>query len=782
MQTPASFRTITGTLGLLTALLCIGCGQKVDVPDDGRPWTAFMEDLVTYEQLPILGDSHIRMVSSADPTGGNNDFNNFQSRSKEPGWVVLLDEQGPGCIRRLWMTGTDMGHPVRIYIDGEKTPRLEAGMEDLFGNTEPWLPPLAQYHNMCFYSYVPIPFNRSIRIETKEPNVHPVWGPRRIYYHISVETYSDGRSVESYPAQFTDQQLAMAAQVRDRWDEVLESRDVPITDASINIVVGSRERATVWEQEGPGNLAAWLIAVTPDDPNAWTVMDTEYLLQDAVLRVYYDGRDEASIATPLGDFFSNAWRKRELGNLWMTSGPDGYNFRVPMPFRESIRFEIENGADRPIRVAFKPETTEGPGQDAGYLHAEWRRSGPQTDENHLITAVQGRGKFLGCFLGVTGLDNSWWILEGDERMWVDDSKEPVWDGTGLEDYFNGGWYYRGAVFSALSASLDRSPFRVAQYRHQHPDPVSFERNFRMDFERMRNPQTGAPVQGWFHSVAYFYLAEPTAVVDAPADRTARRAVDDPYYPQTLLLQILELERMNDFRSALRAVEEYLERFPDADDTGVYRLRHLEYRRHLGEPITAESYEPFLQGEHGEAAQEQARLLTWYYENDRRAIIGMSVNGLGRLYLDGQTVLTGDHPYNLFVAGIELDDGPHALAGQVEARRSDPWFQVGIRTHTGVTGTGMGTLAGLELHSGWRTTDVHSPPWHSVGIRDIPRGAPDAPYIGGIGNAFILVQSKSYPVSMPGWGTQGNPAYFRENFTVPIKGWPSFARDMTGLSR
>ncbi len=780
------FDTFSITIRALTVTLLIsmlqGCGKPDAVPPDARPWTAFVEDLITYDHLPILNDASIRMVSSSDPRGGNNDFNNFQGRSRDAGWVVLLDEEGPGVVRRFWMTGTDKGHEVRVYIDGERDPRLEGPLEEVFGHMPPWLPPLAQYKNICFYSYVPIPFHRSIRIETQEPNMDPRWGLRRIFYQISVETLPEDQAVESYPATFTQEQLAVAERVRERWTAVLNARDIPFLEDASYMLIPSSERRIVLEHDGPANLMAWHIHARPETPDEWSVIEQEYLLQDTVLRVYYDGQESPSVASPIGDFFSNAWRKRELGNLWMTSGSNGYSFRLPMPFRKSIRFEIENGADRNILVTLVPEWGEYPGEQAGYLHAEWRRTGPDTVEDHFITEINGRGKFLGCFLGITGKDPSWWILEGDERMWVDDAQTPTWDGTGLEDYFNGGWYYRGAVFGALSASFDRAPFRVAQYRHQHPDPVSFQRNFRMNFERIRYPQTGAPVQGYFQSVAYLYMEQPTPVPDTPGDREARRAVEHDHYRPTFMLQLVELERANDFVSAMRAIDEYRERFPDAEENGVLLLRHVEYLRLLGESVSDADYQPFLDGAHGETAQQQAQLLSWFYAHEMRALVGMHVNGLGQLYLNGQMILTGDHPYNLFVAGVTLEPGPYQLAARVEARRSAEWYQVGIRTHDGIVGTGPGTYASEELISGWRTGRVQTPPWQLMTNRDLVRGVPDAPYIGGIPNAFILIQSKAFPLRTPHWGVQVTPtAYFRTDFTVPLEGWPTFTRMVTGLA-
>ncbi|HMP89631.1 MAG TPA: DUF2961 domain-containing protein [Kiritimatiellia bacterium] len=765
-------------------LLAAGISSCGKPSGDGRHinWQECLEELTDFSQLPSLTKRQIDMYSTYDRTGGNNDFNNFHGRSKDPGWVVLVDLKGPGCIRRFWMTGSDPGHPIRIYLDGEKNPSIDTTIDDLFGKEAPWTPPLAQYVNMCFYSYLPITYNRSIRIEIKEPNVHPFWGPRRLYFQINAETFSAGTTIETLPRKWSEEHLAAVARVGAAWDARINSHDVPDMTELPLVRIQPGEKKTVFEHSGRGIMPEWHLLVQPYDSSTWSRIDQEFLLQDTILRIFYNGNNYASIETPLGDFFANAWRKRSFGSWWMTSGENGYSCRLPLPFSESIRIEIENGSDREIAARLQAEVENARSEDDGYLHAEFRRSGPDGGLPHLVTRINGRGKFIGCFLGVTGLDPSWWILEGDERMWVDSNPNPFWQGTGLEDYFNGGWYYRGAVFHALSASFDRAPFRVAQYRHHHPDPLFFDHYFMMDFERMNQENSGVPVRGTFRSVAYSYLAEPVAVQPLNPNRQARRASDNPFDREIFMLQLVELERMNDFHSAMRMVEEYLERFPESAESGVYKLRLLEYRRYLGKTDLDDEFKGFLNGEHGDTAKQQAELLKWFYEHPNRAIVGMNVNGRGRLAINNQNVLSGDHPYNLFVTGMELTPGTHQIATQVDMQRAGPWLQVGVRSHTGVVGTGPGTWSTRSVDSGWRTATPDPRAWHRTGIRDVPRGVPDAPYIGGIANAFILVQSKSYPISGLDWSYYQGTMYFRQDFDFPIIGWPAFSRDMTGLKQ
>ena len=50
----------------------------------------------------------------------------FGFRGPEP--TVLADIEGPGCIRRFWITGNNIGRDVilRIYFDGHPIPYVEA--------------------------------------------------------------------------------------------------------------------------------------------------------------------------------------------------------------------------------------------------------------------------------------------------------------------------------------------------------------------------------------------------------------------------------------------------------------------------------------------------------------------------------------------------------------------------------------------------------------------------------------------------------------------------------
>ncbi len=770
-------RTLSGVA--LLAVLC-SCAPRATGPE--RPWRDFVSDLTNTLRLVDRNTGGTRLISTADPRGGNDDFNQFHGPGAEPGWVTLADLKGPGVVRRFWTTGVDPGHPFRLYFDGEKHPRLEGAIDELFGGRAPFAPPLARYMNLCWFSYVPYTYRRSLRIESKAPPTHPLWGPRRFFFQLNVEDLPAGARVESFPMALSDADRAACDAVAAAWNGAVRDPLVPDGEQESQTLLPGEEK-TVWRARGPAILPVWQLAVAPARADEWSIRERENLLQDVVLKIRYNGRADASVDAPLGDFFGNAWRRREYGSLMAGVGPDLHVSRWPLAFAESAEIVLVNGSDRAIHARFGGAARPVPDAGIRYFHAEWRRSGPEAGRPHPIAAFAGRGLFAGAFLGVTGVagtpqDDSWWLLEGDEAIEVDDEARPSWRGTGLEDYFNGGWYYRSCAFSGLHGIFDRSPFRVAQYRHQLVDPVAFDRSLRMSIERGDQNVSRA----WFQSVAYAYLDEPAAVQPTPARREDRRAVEHRLEWQNLMLQLTELERMNNFRAALALIGEYREAVPDAPDHGVYALRALEYRRLLGESIGAAELAPFVAGGHGPAAAEQARLLEWFYAAPNRALAGINANAQAQLYLNGRALARTEHPLAWAVVGVELGAGPIALCADATMIRQEPWVNLGLRSHTGFAGSGIGTKRARRVSGVWNGVEASATEWAPAPNPDLLRGTPDAPFIGSIANAFVLFGSKSFSVRSEDWAHHKGRGYFRLDLPRPPVGWPDQAAEITGLGR
>ena len=153
----------------------------------------------------------------------------------------------------------------------------------------------------------------------------------------------------------------------------------------------------------------------------------------------------------------------------------------PMRFSSSFRIEVENrdrDTDTEVYANILYQLTGDLPSEFGYIHAQFntgRNTGPEP--LHLAEAT-GHGHYAGCTLSMQAETHDYLrYLEAPEYIYTDDD----WDtarivGTGLEDYFMGGWYFRDGCFHSSLHGLpvkDTLNSMVAMYRGHEADAVRF---------------------------------------------------------------------------------------------------------------------------------------------------------------------------------------------------------------------------------------------------------------------------------------------------------------------
>lgn len=231
-----------------------------------------------------------------------------------------------------------------------------------------------------------------------------------------------------------------------------------------------------------------------------------------MLRFYWDGEENPSVESPVGDFFGTGFQYKPYSAeyLGMTSG--GYYCFFPMPFQQSAKIEIVNETRQEVfafyyHIGFFK--TEAPlADDVAYFHAQWRRDiRTSYPENYTILKAKGSGHLVGVNLNMQPYTKSYWYLEGDEMVWVDADTKPSVYGTGTEDYFNSGWYFNQGEYAAPYHGLilkDEPTGRIAAYRHHIYDPIPFKDSIRFTIEHGHANEQIVD----FSSVAYWYQKEP----------------------------------------------------------------------------------------------------------------------------------------------------------------------------------------------------------------------------------------------------------------------------------
>ncbi len=274
---------------------------------------------------------------------------------------------------------------------------------------------------------------------------------------------------------------------------------------------------TVAEIEGPGVIRhIWMTA----DPKTY---------RNCILRIFWDGETTPSVEVPFGDFFCCGHEKRaRVSSIPVAVNPSGgMNCYWPMPFRKGARIEIESQLAEELWGFFYQvdyELCDVP-EDAGYFHAQWRRSVTPIEkpEHTILDGIEGKGQYVGTYLAWVQCSDGWWG-EGEVKFYMDgDGKYPTICGTGTEDYFGGAWDLWGPdqreqTFNTpflgypFCQHEDNTVPKHGLYRWHILDPVRFSEDLKVTIQALSWWPNGIyqPLRDDISSVGYWYQLEPHA--------------------------------------------------------------------------------------------------------------------------------------------------------------------------------------------------------------------------------------------------------------------------------
>lgn len=250
-----------------------------------------------------------------------------------------------------------------------------------------------------------------------------------------------------------------------------------------------------------------------------------------IIRMYWDGCDQASVETPLGDFFACADEQEygQLTSLAVCVNPKrALNCYWDMPFYKACKITLENLGEETVMIYYQIDyhlmKLE---RGYGYFHAQFRRSNPlpYKQEHVILNHVKGKGQYVGTYL-FWGVNNNGWWGEGEIKFFLDGDREyPTICGTGTEDYFCGSYNfdigskyqtyctpYAGLYKIHTPDGLYCTQQRFHMYRWHLADPVYFEEDIHVTIQALgwRSNKRFLPLQDDISSVAYWYQDTPRA--------------------------------------------------------------------------------------------------------------------------------------------------------------------------------------------------------------------------------------------------------------------------------
>ena len=191
--------------------------------------------------------------------------------------------------------------------------------------------------------------------------------------------------------------------------------------------------------------------------DAQTAANSLAVLSGARLLISFDG--QITVDAPIGEFFGSGLGKYDVRTLMFSidnSSSEGwYTAWWPMPFAENAVIKIVNGSGVPIqggkievRHVLEPAIAShlAPKSDTGYFHATHNQTETVSGQDYIFLDTPGRGVFYGVVHTMRGENGDQrGYLEGNERVYNDNLLSPAWNGTGTEDFYESGWYFRGGA-------------------------------------------------------------------------------------------------------------------------------------------------------------------------------------------------------------------------------------------------------------------------------------------------------------------------------------------------
>ena len=455
----------------------------------------------TVDFVAALGDSlaparrlpgRVTLLSSRSPEPHdgmkNDDFAHFVG--VDGTHVVLADEDGPGVITRLWFTygppstGTVSDVPLRLIVDGrdviEDVPlgTLASSSSTVF--PAPWsMDETVSSGGLSISS--PIQFQHHVRVELTV--ARGSWA----YYQIDLRRLP-GQCVRSFDGDYTQDdrdELTHAALI---WCDHYH----PGVESNIVSRVFAPGESTELALAGIGAITT-LEVTTPRGTRA-----------DLGVRIEVDG--EVAAEAPLAWLTGSDSPAGTYSAALTASSDTSAILYAPIPCASSARIVVTNHASASVDVGLRAlwAPLGSIPENVGRFHAECGSSvasipvpteqppfGDMFPNVVLAQTARGPGQFAGITMFQIAPNPWWWALEPDHEVAIDGSYDIL--GTGTEDYFGGGFYFRNGPYTSVTSGAsgwDRPDGTVMPipdahthvYRHHLVDTWPFDHELRFEME------------------------------------------------------------------------------------------------------------------------------------------------------------------------------------------------------------------------------------------------------------------------------------------------------------
>nr|PZN55656.1 MAG: hypothetical protein DIU61_05380 [Bacteroidota bacterium] len=505
MAGPAGRKTHLNMRYLQLLLLFVGIAH---VSAQDTFYRQELTNLLDVSRLPLYRSGEMYQLSSYDTTGGNDDgfSGKYSFVRKEGNDFVIADLKGPGVINRIW-TPTPTTDTIKFYFDGERKPRIAVPFIDLFrGDRFPFMAPLCGNQIGGYYCYLPIPYEKSLKIVYSGTNLR--------FHQTQYRTLDKRDKVKSFTVAMVDDNRDLFDNIEKVWNKdrtPLQQYGPDLKKRDVNLVLKPGMTETLFSMTNGGRIAGIILNASGGLADAY---------RRIMLTAQWDEEKINALDLPLHDFFGFAFGKPSMKSILLGSDSRTMYSYIPMPFdascRLTLRYDKESANDPDAIVVSGTIYYNDVKRDKdreGKLYVQSRRHYNIPDGvPHLIADVTGRGHYIGSIVIAKGLEAGHTMFwEGDDVAMIDG--EMRLHGTGSEDYFNGGWYavmdrWNQGMSLPIHGSLeyDLATSRTGGYRFYLTDKLNFKKSLRLTIEHQ--PEAERNVKTDYTSLGIFYADGP----------------------------------------------------------------------------------------------------------------------------------------------------------------------------------------------------------------------------------------------------------------------------------
>ena len=341
---------------------------------------------------------------------------------------VLVDEEGPGALVRLWSANPEGAGTIRIWIDDRLV--IEAPMAELLaGTTEGVGPPLAARRGGGSVLLLPLPYQRSCRVTVDRAS------GGGLYYTAAVRRYAPRTVIEAI-------EPSTLAAARDRLDQVSALLDDPVPE---DLGGGG------WTARGEVAPGYALTLELPPGPAVVRRLAVRSPVDDLHLVLFIDGHLAADLPVELA--FGTGPGQSPYQTWWASATTDGWlELRLPLPYRSRARIDLRSMGRGSGSAQIEADVDPTDAMPDLEIRGSWRTQTLPTRPRTVWRGADlvGPGILVADTLVVDNPAEGWWGA-GDVILTVDGGAAPTLAGTGTEDYYGAAWCSHEAFASALAA-------------------------------------------------------------------------------------------------------------------------------------------------------------------------------------------------------------------------------------------------------------------------------------------------------------------------------------------